>query len=147
MTSTVDDEVAALRRIPLFSRLDGRRLKMLALSGDRMSFAVGQNLCRQGEHGDCAFVILAGTVDVLVERADGSELQVNALGKNALVGELAILCDIPRTATVRATGPVEVLRIERDDFLDLLKTSPEASIEVIRSIGLRLAGQTAERAR
>ena len=77
------------------------KLKLLAFTSDRMSFDPGQILFEQGDAGDAAYVVLYGTAEVLVNRA-GSQIKVADLEKNSIVGEIAILCDVPRTATVRA---------------------------------------------
>ena len=63
---------------------------------------------------------------------------------NSIVGEIAILCDVSRTATVRATGPLEALRIRKDHFLRLLREFPEMTIEIVRVLAGRLSNTTAE---
>ena len=66
------------------------------------------------------------------------------LEDNAIVGEIAILCDVSRTATVRAAGPLEALRIRKDDFLKLLADYPDMMFEILRSLAQRLTRTTAE---
>src|SRR5512145_696714 len=97
---SLDQEVALLRNIPLFAKIDPAKLKLLAFASERTMFAGGETLFRQGDAGDAAYIIIEGEAEVLVNTPDGP-IAVATLGRNDFVGEIAILCDIPRTATVR----------------------------------------------
>ena len=98
----LEQEVAILRRVPLFAGIDNAKLKLMAFASERMDFKPGQALCRQGEPGDCAYIILSGQAAVTID-TDNGPLQVAEVGANEIVGEIAILIDVPRTATVAAT--------------------------------------------
>ncbi len=137
------DEVELLRRVPLFAGVEPSKLKLLAFTSDRMSFEAGQTLFEQGDPGDAAYVVLNGSAEVLVNRA-GSQIKVADLEKNAIVGEIAILCDVPRTATVRAHDRLETLRISKDQFLRLLAEFPDMAIQIMRVLADRLGRTTAE---
>lgn len=137
------DEVELLRRVPLFANVAPAKLKLLAFTSDRVSFREGQVLFKQGDAGDAAYVVLAGTADVLVG-ANGEEIKVASLEPNSIVGEIAILCDVGRTATVKATAPLEALRISKDHFLKLLAEFPEMAVEIMRVLADRLSHTTAE---
>jgi CRP-like cAMP-binding protein len=137
------DEVELLRRVPLFAGVEPTKLKLLAFTSDRMSFEAGQILFEQGDAGDAAYVVLNGSAEVLVNRS-GSQIKVADLEKNAIVGEIAILCDVPRTATVRAHDRLETLRISKDQFLRLLAEFPDMAIEIMRVLADRLGRTTAE---
>jgi CRP-like cAMP-binding protein len=137
------EEVELLRRVPLFAGVEPPKLKLLAFTSDRMSFEAGQILFEQGDPGDAAYVVLHGSAEVLVNRA-GSQIKVADLEKNAIVGEIAILCDVPRTATVRAQDRLETLKISKDQFLRLLAEFPDMAIEIMRVLADRLGRTTAE---
>jgi len=137
------EEVELLRRVPLFAGVEPSKLKLLAFTSDRMSFEAGQILFEQGDPGDAAYVVLHGSAEVLVNRA-GSQIKVADLEKNAIVGEIAILCDVPRTATVRAQDRLETLKISKDQFLRLLAEFPDMAIEIMRVLADRLGRTTAE---
>ncbi|MBC00063.1 MAG: cyclic nucleotide-binding protein [Rhodobacteraceae bacterium] len=138
---TLDSEVDALRRVPLFRGIDATKLRLLAFISDRTHFAPGEELCRQGEEGDSAFIILEGEADIRVSTPDG-ERTVARLGQHSIVGEIAILCDVPRTATVAAATEMDVLTVSKDDFLRLLKEFPDMSLEVMRTLAQRLERTT-----
>jgi len=136
-------EVDALRRLPLFQRIEPRRLKLLAFTSERMVFPAGDDVVRQGDPGDSAYILLAGEADVIVATPNG-ELKVAKLGCNDIVGEIAILIDIPRTATVRATTELVTLRISKEHFLRLMTEVPEMGIEVMKELARRLEKTTAD---
>ncbi|MCD2180968.1 cyclic nucleotide-binding domain-containing protein [Rhizobium sp. GN54] len=137
------DEVQMLRRVPLFSGVDPTKLKLLAFTSDRVHYAAGEMLFRQGDNGDAAYVILTGRADILVE-APGGQIKVAEVENNSIVGEIAILCDVSRTATVKASTNLEALRISKDHFLKLLTDFPEMTIEIMRELASRLSRTTME---
>ncbi|MDR6755956.1 CRP-like cAMP-binding protein [Mycoplana sp. BE70] len=137
------DEVQMLRRVPLFAGVEPTKLKLLAFTSDRVSYAAGEILFRQGDRGDAAYVILTGKADILVE-APGGQIKVAEVEDNSIVGEIAILCDVSRTATVKAATSLEALRISKEHFLKLLTDFPEMTIEIMRELASRLSRTTAE---
>jgi CRP-like cAMP-binding protein len=137
------DEVDLLRKVPLFAQLEPAKLKLLAFTSTRMVFKPEQELFHQGDEGDAAYLILSGEADVVAETAFG-EVPVATVGQNAIVGEIAILCDVPRTATVRAASRLETLKIEKEHFLRLVREFPDMGIEIMRELGNRLTKTTTE---
>jgi CRP-like cAMP-binding protein len=141
--ATLSEEVDVLRRIPLFAAIDPGKLKLLAFASDRMIYRDKQAVFHQGETGDAAYVIVRGNADVVVETPT-EEIVVAKLGENAVVGEIAILCDVPRTATLRANGELVALKIKKEHFLGLMVDFPKLGIQVMRELALRLSRTTAE---
>jgi CRP-like cAMP-binding protein len=137
------DEVQTLRQVPLFAGVAPAKLKLLAFASDRVSYRPGEILFRQGDPGDAAYVILEGRADILAE-VNGGMIKVADVGDNSIVGEIAILCDVSRTATVKASTSLEALRIRKDDFLKLLADYPDAMFEILRSLAQRLTRTTSE---
>lgn len=137
------DEVEMLRRITLFSGLPPAKLKLLAFTSDRVMYSAGEALFYQGDIGDAAYVILSGKAEVLINTA-GGPFKIAEVEQNSIVGEIAILCNTPRTATVRTSTPLEALRIRKDDFLKLLADFPEMAVEIMRVLADRLAQTTAK---
>ena len=137
------DEVQTLRQVPLFAGVAPAKLKLLAFASDRVSYRPGETLFHQGDPGDAAYVILEGRADILAE-ANGGQIKIAELTDNAIVGEIAILCDVSRTATVKASGPLEALRIRKDVFLNLLADYPDMMFEILRSLAQRLTRTTSE---
>jgi CRP-like cAMP-binding protein len=137
------DEVEMLRRVPIFARIAPAKLKLLAFTSDRVSYKAGQILFHQGDFGDAAYVVLSGTADILVDTPAG-EIKIADVELNSIVGEIAILCDVSRTATIRATSKLEALRISKEHFLKLLADFPEMTVEIMRVLADRLNHTTTE---
>jgi len=134
---TIQRDVEILRNLPLFQKVDPQRLKLLAFTSERITFPAGEVVCKQGERGDSAYIILSGEADVVVETAEGPVV-VARVGKNAIIGEIAILCDVPRTATVIAATPLETLRISKEGFVNLVTQFPEVGLGVMQELASRL---------
>lgn len=84
-------------------------------SSAKKQFKKGEILIREGEKGECAYVIETGNVEILVQR-EGRPIQIGTRGPGSLIGEMAMIDDKPRTATVRAVEDCDVLEITREDF-------------------------------
>lgn len=137
VVSLLKEDVEVLRGVPIFASVDPGKLKLLAFASQRLVFDEGQTLCKEGERGEQAFVIVNGAADVFVS-AGGSDIRVAQLGRNDFVGDIAILCDTPRTATVRAAGRCETLVIGKTQLMGLLKSFPEMGIAMMRVLAQRL---------
>ena len=134
---SLHEEVEALRNIPLFAKIDASKLKLLAFTSERVDYAPGKDLFKQGDPGDAAYIILDGEADIIVN-TPGGELVVASMKKNDFVGDIAILCDVPRTATVRATKPLSTLVITKDLFFQLVTEFPDMSVAIMRELAQRL---------
>lgn len=140
---SLETETAALRKIPLFRGVDDQKLRLLAFMSERTRFEAGENLMEEGAYGDVAYIILSGAADVLVHSPSGEQL-VATVGENDFVGEIAILIDVPRTATVRATSQLVALAIQKDQFFKMLNNFPDMAVEVMRALAHRLERTTRE---
>jgi len=140
---SLQQEFELLRKIPMFANIEPAKLKLLAFTSERISYADGDVLFRQGDPGDAAFLIIAGRADVTIE-TDKGPLPVASLGDHDFVGEIAILCDVPRTATVTARSDLVALRINRDLFFRLIGEFPEIAKEIMRELADRLLRTNAQ---
>lgn len=140
---SLDSEVEALKKVPLFRGVDDAKLRLLAFISERVSFRPGESLCEQGETGDVAYIILGGEAEVQIGTNHGRET-VAVIKQYDVVGEIAILIDVPRTASVVATSEVLALAIAKDNFLKILKNFPDMAIEVMRVLAHRLERTTRE---
>ena len=133
----LNEEVELLRNIPLFAKIDPPKLKLLAFASERMFFADGQELFHYGDHGDMAYIIIEGRAQILIDTPTG-DIVVAEVGMNDIVGEIAILCDVPRTATVQATEKMTTLAISKDLFFQMVREYPQMAIEIMRELAHRL---------
>jgi CRP-like cAMP-binding protein len=134
---SLKEEVDILRAIPLFSKIEPAKLKLLAFTSQRLTYAPGDELCRQGEPGDSAFIILDGDANVEIDTPAG-RVTVAKVARNAVIGEIAILCDVPRTATVIAATDLAALRVSKDGFFHLVNQFPQIGVEVMHELASRL---------
>ena len=138
----VEEEVKVLQRIPLFANIDAAKLKLMAFASERLSFTPGQFLCKQGDVGDAAYIIIDGDADVVLETGSDN-ITVASVGKNDIIGEIAILLDVPRTASVVATSDVIALKVTKDLFFRMASDFPEMSVEIMRVLAHRLEAANA----
>jgi CRP-like cAMP-binding protein len=140
---SLSEEVDLLRSIPLFAKIEPSKLKLLAFTSERLNFDPGQVLFKQGDPGDAAYIVMSGDARISVDTPKG-RLDVATLGKGDIVGEIAILCDVPRTATVEAKTQLIALRISKDLFFRLVTEFPQMAIEIMRELAQRLDKTTAQ---
>ena len=134
----VTQEAEMLQKVPLFSGLSASELKLLAFTSQLQCFASGEDLMREGEPADCAYVILEGEAEVLGATSAG-EFVITVLGRNSMPGSIGVLTDAPRTATVRAKGAVRALRISPEVFIRLACGTPDRALHVMRQLSSYLA--------
>lgn len=135
------EEVELLKKIPLFANIETSKLKLLAFTSERVRFKRGDSLFHQGEMGDSAYIIVDGSADVVVDTPSGP-ITVATVTKNDFVGEIAILCDVPRTATVTAKSDLTTLCISKDLFFRLVTEFPQMAVEIMRVLAQRLEKTT-----
>jgi CRP-like cAMP-binding protein len=132
------ERIVFLRRVPLFANLAPIDLKQIAaIAGERV-YADGDVLSRQGEPGDEMYVIVAGEVRVIVKRSDGVSVEAVRRGVGEYVGEMAILTQESRIATLIAVGSVRTLTISQQAFEGILRERPDTGLAVIRELCARL---------
>ena len=106
----------------------------------------GEVIFRQGETGDCMFVIQAGEVEALAE-SDGKELRLRTMGPNDFFGEMALFEKDVRTATIRATKPTRVLTIDKKNFLGGIHEDPSLAYRMVQTMSHRIRDLTDRLAR
>lgn len=127
------DHLERLRLVPIFTPLPEATLEQLARALIRVSVEPEEEIVRQGERGDRFYVVDSGTVDVLVDGVPAA-----TLGSGAHFGEIALLRDLPRTATVRAREPTVLLALGRDDFIPAVAGYAPSLQAANAVIGMRL---------
>ena len=130
-------EAEMLHKVPMFSKLELSKLKLVAFTSELCTFDEGEVLFEAGEAADSAYVIMAGEVEIVVETGAGQVVE-GVLGPNQLFGELGVLTNSPRSATIRARDGLVALRISDEMFLKLLAENPEAALDVMRQLSEKL---------
>ena len=135
------ERMLELRRVPLFERLDPEDLQRVATVADERSFAPGSTIVTEGEVGNELFVILDGRVRVERVESDGSIRQIRTYEEGDHFGELAVLLDRPRVATVVADREVRTLVIDGDGLRSILRERPEAAMAMLQTLAERIYNQ------
>jgi CRP/FNR family cyclic AMP-dependent transcriptional regulator len=130
-------DVEALSNIPLFTKVNPAKLKLLAFTSERLEYLSGDELFHQDDYGDAAYVLLEGEADILVDTPRRA-IKIATLGKNDIIGEIAILCDVPRTATVVAHSDLDTLRVSKEGFFHLVSEFPQVGVEVMSALASKL---------
>jgi CRP-like cAMP-binding protein len=126
-------KIELLKRVPLFERCSKSELQEIARLADEIDLPSGQTLTTEGEPGREFFVLIDGKVDV---RRKGRK--VKELAGGDFLGEIALVADVPRTATVTASTPLRVLVMTARDFRTLMRDVPSLQPKVIYALATRL---------
>jgi len=129
-----NEKVELIKRVPLFAHCSKRELQEVAQLADEIDLREGKEMTRQGSRGREFFVLLEGTANVTKNGR-----RINTLGSGDFFGEIALVSDTPRTATVTATSPVRALVVTDRSFRRLLEDSPSIQSKVLTALAERLA--------
>jgi CRP-like cAMP-binding protein len=140
----LDFEVRTIRNAPIFKGLDPCKMRLLACISEQVAFEPGEVVCEAGEVADAAYVILEGEVEFVVPGPKGERV-LGRQGPGSMFGEVGLLCDSDRLATVRAVTPLSLMRINRDCFLRMMQDNPQFSMAVATELARRVVS-FAERA-
>jgi CRP/FNR family transcriptional regulator, cyclic AMP receptor protein len=140
---SLNEAVNVMMEVPMFRNVDPKRLRLFAFMGETLTYRAGERLFEKGDEGNAAYIIIDGTVDVLVP-VEGGELSVAALGTREIFGEMAVLCDQRRSTSIAARTDLTVLRLQRTAFLSLLREFPDIALELIKVLANRLEATTRE---
>ncbi|MEX2211875.1 MAG: cyclic nucleotide-binding domain-containing protein [Gaiellaceae bacterium] len=127
-------KIELIKRVPLFSQCSKKELEAVALVADEIDLREGKELTMQGRPGREFFVLVEGEADV---RKDGRKIR--SLSGGDFFGEIALVAQRPRTATVVATTPVRVLVVTDRSFRSLLERSPSIQSKVLAALAERVA--------
>jgi len=131
-----DAKVELLKRVPLFSGCSKKEIGEIARLADEIDVREGTVLTREGDSGREFFVLVEGAADV---RRNGRK--VNAMGSGDFFGEIALVSDRPRTATVTATTPARLLVVTDRAFRDLMRNMPSIQLKVLNAVVDRLPAE------
>ena len=123
------------------------QLDALLQATEGQEYLDGEIICREGERGDSLYLLIDGTVDIVKGHGTPEELRLARLEAVNYFGEMAILDDRPRSATVVVTAEARLLTLSGESFQDLMLQMPEISFEICRSLSSRVRGLEAEHRR
>ena len=137
------EETDLLRKIPMFAKMETSRLKLLAFASEIVSFQHGDIVFNSCDSADYAYVIMDGAVDIITE-TDSGPVITDTLRQNQLIGELGLLNNTPRIATLIANGDLQAMKITAEMFFRILRENSEVSLDVIRMLSDKLTRSHAQ---
>ena len=129
--------VSVLQRVPLFHGLNKRQLETLAKTFVERNYKAGQAIVTQGKGGEGFFLIVSGKAEAVREQMDGTKTVVNTFGDFDFFGELALLDDGVRTATVSATTDTSCLVLTSWDFLSITREDGDMAVTIMKELARR----------
>jgi len=130
---TTLEKTILLKSVPLFEDIPGEELSRVAQIAEEKSFPAGTTIFRDGDHADCLYVIVSGSVSI---QKRGKELAVLAQGSS--IGEMAVLDSSPRSADVISVDATQMLRVEQEQFLEIMQSNGQIMQGVVRMLLGRL---------
>ncbi|HEY7674917.1 MAG TPA: cyclic nucleotide-binding domain-containing protein [Burkholderiales bacterium] len=127
-----------LRNVPLFSALPENQLALLVKEVSRKSYPRGSAIIAAGDTTDSLYVVISGRLKVMISDDEGREVILAILGPNEFFGEMGLIDDHPRSASVVAIEPCEVLALLKRDFKKCLEENFEMAMTVMRNLVKRL---------
>jgi CRP-like cAMP-binding protein len=137
LMSNLKETVTFLEKVSFFGGLKKRQLENLARRMVNRSYRKGDPIVVQGQGGEGFFIVTSGKAEAVRKRADGENLVVNEFSTGDFFGELALLDDGPRTATITATEETTCLVLVRWDFLSLLREDADMAVEILLELARR----------
>jgi CRP/FNR family cyclic AMP-dependent transcriptional regulator len=127
-----------LRKVPLLAELSNAQLSDLATYLKERHFRRGEYIIYEGDEGDELFIIIEGLVKITKLNEDGREKILATMGEGEFFGEMALVDGAPRSATVQAKSACIMYSLARNEFLSILKQTPEVSLSIITVLAQRL---------
>lgn len=137
-TLSLMDRLVFLRRVPLFDDLDMHDLKRIAAIASERYYTDGETITEQGDLGDEMYIIVAGEVRVMARSEDDQSHELARRQPGEVVGEMSIISQEPRMASLVAVGSVRTLTVDQKQFEGILRERPETALAVIRVLCARL---------
>ncbi|MDQ4075802.1 MAG: cyclic nucleotide-binding domain-containing protein [Chloroflexota bacterium] len=132
------DFIETIKKVSVFQNLADDLIPELDSKLERQSLAAGTVLFREGDQGDCLYIINHGHVQISTRSAQGKEVILNQFGPGDSLGELSLLDRQPRSATAMAITPVELFKFDRDDFMALIARDPAFALSLMQDLSSKL---------
>ena len=133
-----DENKAFLKRVPLFSGLTDSQIERLAAGSVRRNFPKGRTIVAEGEPSQSLYILLSGRAKVQRSDTEGKEVILSVLGSGECFGEMSLIDDAPRSASVITLESSDFMSIAKESFKSVLMTSPEISLRIMKGLVKRL---------
>lgn len=131
-------KVDFLKHVPIFNRLSERDLEALAANLQRKFFGRGEIIFHQGSPGYCLYIIESGAVRIYTLSESGQEISIIIFGPGDVIGELAILDNLPRSASAITMAPTRTYILYQDDFFNCVRLYPEIALNIMAALSAKI---------
>lgn len=137
MAASVADIAEFLAKVPLFKDLNNRQINRIAKRIRERDYEAGDMIVEQGQPGIGLYIMVRGEAKVVRKLLDGSERELDRLKRTDFFGELSLLDEAPRTASIIAEESVKCLILLNLDFIEELQAEPDIAIEMLKELARR----------
>jgi CRP/FNR family cyclic AMP-dependent transcriptional regulator len=128
-----------LEKVPIFSRFASAELELIGKRFTTREIDAGETLCREGDPGDNICFVTSGRLTVYRSTVSGDKVQINTLNIGQSFGEMALIENTPRSATVKAYTPSRLLVLDRIDFEAIITEHPAIGVKLYQGLALLLS--------
>ena len=132
------EKILLLKEIEIFSGLGPSELAAIASVTEERDYAEDMTVIKQNDAGESLFLIIQGRVQVIVEEADGKEVQLNNIGAGGAFGEMSLIDDNPRSATIRTVEPCRFLILHKQEFKEIAMEFPRVTLQICSILSQRI---------
>jgi len=133
------EDVIFLKKDTIFSGVQTEDLKAIAAIGKKLEYADGEIIVKEGDAGDSLFIIKDGSIRITKNMgSQKGEIDLAVIDRPSCFGEMVIFEDAPRSANAYAHKPCVLLKLKRDDLMDVMMQYPRIAIELFKVFGKRL---------
>ena len=134
-----DNNIDFLSKIPLFQGLSHKEIADLDQYLDFINFEAGETVFEEGDKGEFVCFVLDGELDVIKKSMNGTPTVIAKHGKGESIGEMALIDELPRSATLKARTPLSLTTLSRTEFDTLLEQSPQIGIKILKYLARHLS--------
>jgi hypothetical protein len=127
---SLGEKILLLKEIEIFSGLSAAELAAIAAVTKELDYPEGRTIIKQKDVGETVFLIIKGRVEVIMEQADGKEVRLDHIGSGGSFGEMALMDDAPRSATIRTVEPSKFLILHKQEFKETAMEFPRIALQI-----------------
>lgn len=135
---SMGEKILLLKEIDIFSGLSAAELAAIAAETKELDYPENETVIRQNEMGETVFLIIDGKVDVIMEQSDGSEVVLDHITSGEAFGEMALIDDAPRSATIRTVTPCRFLILHKQEFKETAMEFPRIALQICSVLSQRI---------
>ena len=135
---SLGEKILLLKEIDIFSGLTASELAAISAVTEEMEFAEDQEVIKQNSIGETVYLIIEGQVSVIMEKEDGNKAVIDQMGSGAAFGEMALIDNSPRSATIRTNTPCRFLTLHKQEFKETAMEFPRIALQICSALSQRI---------